>query len=117
MQAIAYARSVPSTPTNIILMSMHAHAPAMATMTLVVAALGLATAFPQRLIGLLIALAGISLIADLASWLIARELAAAVYVIVGAGAVYNFATGLLLALIVIELWRPRTRREKEAAHA
>ncbi len=117
VQAIAYARSVPSTPSNIILMSMHAHAPAMATMTLVIAALGLATAFPRRLVGLLIALAGLSLIADLASWLIARELADAVYVIVGAGFVYNLATALLVAIVLIELWRPRTRREKGTSHA
>jgi hypothetical protein len=117
VQAVAYARSVPPTPTSIILMSMHAHALTMATMSIVIAALGLATAFPQRLVGLLIAFAGVALIADLASWLIAREFAPAVYVIVGAGAVYNLATAALLVLIVIEVWRPRTRREKEAARA
>jgi hypothetical protein len=97
-------------------MSMHAHALTMATMTLVIAGLGLATAFPRRLIGLLIGVAGVALISDLASWLIARELAAAVYVIVGAGAVYNLACAALLLLILVELWRPRTRSEKETVH-
>lgn len=117
VQSVAYARSVPPTPTSIILMSMHAHALTMAVMTLMIAALALATAFPRRLIGLLIGVAGVALIADFASWLIARELAAAVYVIVGAGAVYNLATGVLLLLVFLELWRPRTRREKEIGHA
>jgi hypothetical protein len=116
VQSVAYARSVPPTPPNIIIMSMHAHALTMATMTLVIAGLGLATAFPRRLIGLLIGVAGVALISDLASWLIARELAAAVYVIVGAGAVYNLACAALLLLILVELWRPRTRSEKETVH-
>jgi hypothetical protein len=117
VQSVAFARSVPATPTSIILMSMHAHALTMATMTLVIAALGLTTAFPRRLIGVLIGLAGVALIADLASWLIAREFAAAVYVIVGAGAVYNLACATLLILVFLELWRPRTGREKVAARA
>ncbi len=117
VQSVAYARSVPPTPTSIILMSMHAHALTMAVMTLVIAALGLATAFPKRIVGLLVCIAGVALIADLASWLIAREFAPAVYVIVGAGAVYNLATAALLVLVFLELWRPRTRREKVASHA
>lgn len=114
VQAIAYSRSVPPTPVNIVLMSMHAHAPAMATMSIAIAALALATAFPRRLIGVLIGLSGLALIADLASWLLAREFAGAIYVIVGAGAVYNLASGVMLLLILIELWRPRSRAEREA---
>lgn len=114
VQSIAFARSVPPTPTNIVLMSMHAHAPAMATMSIAIAALSLATAFPRRLVGLLIGLSGLALIADLASWLLAREFAAAIYVIVGAGAVYNIASASFLVIILLELWRPRSRAERES---
>ena len=114
---IAYARSIPPTPREIVLMSMHAHAPTMAMLSIVVGGLALLSAFPRRLIGWLVALSGLALIADLASWLLAREFAAAIYVIVGAGAAYNAATGLLLLLVLAELWRPRSAAEKKAAIA
>lgn len=113
----AFARSVPATPREIVLMSMHAHAPAMATMSIAVALLGVASVFPRWMTGGLVGLMGLSLIADLASWLLAREMVEFVYVIVGAGALYNLATGLLLVVVVLELWRPRTRAEREGAAA
>ncbi|MBL0920911.1 MAG: hypothetical protein IBJ10_02145 [Phycisphaerales bacterium] len=113
VKKIAFARSVPATPREIVLMSMHAHAPALATMSVAIGAMGLATAFPRRLVGALIGAAGLALAADLACWLLARVWAPAVQVIVGAGFVYNAATALLLALILIELWRPLTASEKK----
>lgn len=114
---IAYARSIPATPRAIVLMSMHAHAPTMAMLSVVIGGLALLSAFPRRLVGWLIGLSGLALIADLASWLLAREFAEAVYVIVGAGFVYNGATGLLLLVVLAELWRPRSAAEKEARPA
>lgn len=112
VKKVAFARSVPATPTNIVLMSMHAHAPAMATMSIVIGGMALATAFPRRMVGFLIGAAGLALIADLASWLLAKEWAPAIHVIVGAGVVYNIATALLLLLILLELWCPRAARRK-----
>lgn len=115
VKKVAFARSVPATPTNIVLMSMHAHAPAMATMSIAIGAMALATAFPRRLVGFLMGVAGIALIADLASWLLAREWAPAIHVIVGAGVAYNVATAALLLLILLELWYPRAARRKGSA--
>lgn len=113
----AYARSVPATPREIIIMSMHAHAPAMGTMSIAVALLALLSAFPRWMTGGLVGLMGVSLLADLVSWLLAREHEAFVYVIVGAGGVYDLSTALLLLLVIAELWRPRTRAEREGATA
>lgn len=115
VKKVAFARSVPATPSNIVLMSMHAHAPAMATMSIAVGAMALATAFPRRLVGFLIGAGGVALIADLASWLLAREWAPAIHVIVGAGVVYNAATAALLLLILLELWCPRAARRTGSA--
>lgn len=113
----AFAKSVPATPREIVLTSMHAHAPAMATMSVVVALLAAASAFPRGLTGSLIGVMGLALIADLGSWLPAREHGGFVYVIVGAGAAYMVSTALLLVLVLVELWRPRTRAEREVGAA
>jgi len=103
----AFARNVPATPREIILVSMHAHAPAMGTMSIAVALLAFASIFPRWLTGGLVGVMGVSLIADLSSWLLARDNEGFVYVIVGAGAAYTVSTSLLLVLVLLELWRPR----------
>ena len=120
----AFARSVPATPREIVLVSMHAHAPAMGTMSIAVALLAFASIFPRWLTGGLVGVMGVALIADLSSWLLARNNEGFVYVIVGAGAAYTVSTTLLLALVLLEFWRPkrgsgsedRAGRGKHAEH-
>lgn len=107
VRKVAFARQIPPTPREIILVSMHAHAPTMAIMTIVVGAFSLATVFPRTLTGALIGAAGLALAADFASWILASDFPRAVFAIIGAGVVYHVAVALLLVLTLVELWRPR----------
>lgn len=107
VKRIAYSREIRPTPAKITAMSMHAHALSLGTMSIVVAALALGTSLPRRLMNGLIGLTGLALAADLAAWWLAREYAAFVSVIIGAGAVYNIGSALLMLLILADLWLPR----------
>ncbi len=117
VQKLVFARNIPPTPREIVIASMHAHALTMAALGVVIGALALASAFPRVLVGLLIAIAGLGLAADLASWLVAPHWEPAIRVIVGAGFAYNASLAALLALVFLELWRPRTARDREGARA
>ncbi len=104
----AFAIKIEPVPLKIVAVSAHTHALAMAPLTLAIGMLALATAFPRRLTGLLCALAGVALALDLASWWLARIDDRWVYMIAGAGTVYNAASVLMILMVLIELWRPRS---------
>lgn len=107
----AFARRVNPNPLSVIIASAHAHAPTMGLIGLALALLAVGTRWARSLIGALIALMGLGLIADVGSWFLARENDVFVPVIVGAGAAFNLAAGLLILLIVVDLWAPsRTKR-------
>ena len=52
---------------------------------------------------------GLGLVGDIGSWWIARQMEAAVYVIIGAGALYNGGVGIILLMLAFELLRPRIK--------
>ena len=68
-----------------------------------------ATRLPRGLIGILVGLTGLALMADIGSWWLAKQADVFVYVIVGAGGVYNGGTALLVLLITLDMWLPKGR--------
>lgn len=109
VKKVAFARKIEPVPVKIVAMSTHAHALSLATLSIVVSLLACATRLPRGLISLLIGLTGLALMFDIASWWLAREADVFVYLIVGAGAVYNAGTALLILLITLDLWLPSKR--------
>jgi hypothetical protein len=53
---------------------------------------------------------GLALVADLSSWLLARESAAFVYAIAAAGALWSLWMALALSAVLLELWLPERER-------
>ena len=58
-------------------------------LTLAAMALMLATSWPRRLVRASVGIVGLALFLDLGAWWLSRVSEAAVYLIVGAGSVYN----------------------------
>ena len=110
VKKLAFARELPATPLEIVTTSLHAHASSMALLTLAVLALCFCTRWPGwlRCGGALVG--GLALLADLSSWLLARESTAFVYVIAAAGALWSAWMALALSAILLELWLPERER-------
>lgn len=109
----AFSRQINPVPAKVIAVSMHTHALSLGALSIVLAGLALATRLPRPLMNGLVAITGIALAADIASWWLARESAAFVAVIIGAGGLYNACTVLLIVLILIDLWLPAPRGSPE----
>jgi len=106
---VAFTKRIEPAPVKILAASTHAHALSLASMSIVIGALLLATRFPRGLRNGLFAASGVALLADLGGWWIAREASGMGVVIVGAGALYAASTGLSLLLVLLDLWAPRRR--------
>jgi hypothetical protein len=104
---VAFSRDINPTSIEILTISTHTHALSMATLTIVIALLALATRWPRPLLGALVLAAGVGLLADLASWWLARPYASFVWLLLAGGAVYSIATLLLHLAILADLWLPR----------
>lgn len=111
IRRLAFTKVVNRNPDNIIVMSAHAHALSLGTMAVVLCAMMWLTRLPRGLVSLLIAVNGLSLFADLLSWWLARSMEQFVYVIAGAGAVYNGSTVLIAVLVAADLWWPGRGRD------
>lgn len=109
IKKVAFSRKIEPTPTKIIAISTHTHALSLATLSLALFGLALATSLPRGLIHTLLTLTGVALMIDISSWWLARFSDIFVYAIVGAGGVYNLGTTLLTVLIGFDLWLPRKR--------
>jgi hypothetical protein len=109
VKKVAFSREINPVDLEILATSMHTHALSLATLSLVAAALALATAWPRRLVHGLIAVMGIALAADFGGWWLARPWAGAVWIIVVGGGVYVAVVALTLLLVLVELWRPVTK--------
>lgn len=109
IRKVAFTRSVQPNNEKIVVMSLHAHALSLGTLSLALAAMLWCTRLPRRLVGLLLVLNGLALPADLASWLLARKSEAFVSVIVTAGGIYNATVVLMIVLVLADLWWPRRR--------
>lgn len=110
VKQLAFARELPATPRELVVTSLHAHASSMALLTLAVMALCFCTRWPAWLRCGAALVGGLALVADLASWLLARESAAFVYVIAAAGALWACWMALALVSVLAELWLQEVKR-------
>jgi hypothetical protein len=106
VKRVAFSRRINPVDVGILTTSTHTHALGLATLSLVAAGLVLATAWPRRLVHVLIALMGVALAADLGGPWLARSWAGAIWIIVAGGGVYGVAVALTLLLVLVDLWRP-----------
>lgn len=107
VKTIAFSKTIEPTPADKVIVSAHAHMPAMATLTLVLALMLFMTTYPRRLIEALTGTMGVFLMLDFAGWWLAREWMQGTYLIVVAGGAYNAASALAIVLLGVELLRPR----------
>jgi hypothetical protein len=113
VKRVAFSRDIQPTPTAILATSTHTHAIALATISLILVLLLQLSSSARWLKSLLGALIGIGLAGDLASWWLARESALFVWAIVGFGALFALAVGLISLLLIVDMWRP----ERPKPHA
>ncbi len=105
VKKVAFTRKIERTPDRVKAISTHTHALSMATISVAIGAMALATSLPRMLIGILLGATGLGLCGDFAGWWLANYSAAWVNLIIGAGAVYNIGNGVLLVMILIDTWR------------
>ncbi len=109
IKKVAFSKKVNPNPVNIIAVSTHTHALALGTLSLAVFALIWLTRLPRTLVSVLFAINGLALFGDIAAWWLARNTESFVYLIAGAGGIYNATTTLMIVLVLTDLWWPRSR--------
>ncbi len=107
VEALAVSRDVAPQDPEIVIASAHTHALGMGSLSIVLLALALATRFGSRLVGLCAVASGAGLLADLGSWLLARDSVGFVVLIAGGGTLWMVANAVLALLVLGELWLPR----------
>lgn len=104
---LAVSMQVEPTPLDRVMQSIHAHAPSMALILIVLTLLAALTRFGGAPAGIIASLGGLGLLADFGAQWLTRDNADLAWVIVGAGFAYG-ASALLLALLAIaDMWLPR----------
>lgn len=109
VRAIAYSIDVQPNDRAIIIASLHAHAPSMAMILIVIGSLALLTRFPNWLTGSILTLSALGLLADMGGQWLAATNAAWVYAIVAGGFAYSAGTTLLGLFAIIGCWLPRAK--------
>ncbi len=109
IRPLAFSRDIQPTPNEIIALSQHTHAPAMAMVLLIVGGLGAMTRWPRALVGVLMAAGGVGLLADMGAWWLAKDNAVWVYVIVGGGIAQGASVMAMGLLAIVDMWAPGGR--------
>lgn len=108
--AIAQSKEILPKDPKIIIQSLHAHMPAMATCSIALAILAGFTRWPRALVGLLVTVTAVGLVADFAGQWFARTHAAGwTWAIVLGGFAATGGVSLLGLLAVADAWLPRGR--------
>ncbi len=116
--AVAQSREILPKDPIIIVQSLHAHAPSMATVTLVLALLAGMTRWPRCFIGLVVAVTAIGLLGDLSAQYLARVRTGETwwaFVIVGGGFASSGGVGLMSLLVLLDAWLPGGRPKPKKA--
>ncbi len=111
IQKLADSKDIQPAGIDIIATSQHVHAPMMAIVMLVLGMLCALTRFSNRLIGVIVFIAGFGLLIDMAGWWITREFASFAYVIVLGGGLYAIGTTLISCLILLDCLLPSRDRK------
>lgn len=109
VKKVAFSKVLSPTPTRVLIISTHAHALALGTLGLVVAAMLGVSRYPRGVAGLLVLLMGVGLLADIGGWWVAQKSMAGVYLLLVGGGVFNGCTALALVMLVADLWLPRRK--------
>lgn len=107
VRKVAFTRTINPVPIKVLAISTHTHALALGALSGVVIVLALATRRCSKMISLLVAINGLSLAGDIAGWWLARQSSDVVYLIVGAGALYNISLVLMTLMVIAELIGPK----------
>jgi hypothetical protein len=94
-------------------MSQHTHAPSMAIILIGLSLLGAMSRAPRALVGLIVLVGAAGLLADMSGWWLARSNDVWVYAIVGGGAAYSGATGLVGLIVMLDCLIPGGRKQPE----
>lgn len=107
---VAIAREVFPNSRQIVAASIHAHAPSMSVIMMVLAIMAFCTPAPRRLTGMVLFIGAIGLAMDFAGQWLARDIAQMSWAVTIGGAASAAATTILALLSFIGLWLPgRTR--------
>lgn len=109
VKKVAFSKQLSPTPTRVLIISTHAHALALGTLGLVLAGMLMLSRWPAGLVNGLILLTGLGLLADIGGWWVAQKSMAGVYMLIAGGGVFNACTGLILVLLLADLWLPKRR--------
>ncbi len=110
IQKLADSKDIQPAGPEIVATSQHVHAPMMAIVMLTLGLLGVMTRFSNRMIGVVVFIAGCGLLVDMAGWWITREVAGFAYAIVIGGGLYAIGTVLIGCLIVLDCALPAGKR-------
>jgi hypothetical protein len=117
VMANAVSREINPVGEAVLMASLHAHSLALASLCMITVLLLALTRAPRLVVGSLSVLIGTGLLIDLASWIPARHYEVFVYGIVGGGLMFQAGVALGLAVVIIDLWAPRSRADQDAASA
>lgn len=104
---VAFSRNIEAVPAKLLAASTHAHALALAPLSIVVLGLVFAGRFGARWGSGLSAFNGLALAVDLGGWWLAREVGGLAALIATAGALYALSLAIALLLVFADLWLPR----------
>jgi len=102
----AFSRNVEPASLDILTASTHTHAIAIGLLTITSVLLLLMTRWSANFTQWLIAAAGIGLLLDISGQWLARINETFIFAILGGGFLFAAATGLMLLLILLDLWLP-----------
>ena len=114
--AQAQSREILPKDPAVVIQSLHAHAPSMATVTIVIALLAGLTRWPRAAVGLMVALAGVGLLGDLGGQWLARSTGSSlwVWVVVVGGFASSLGVALMGVMVLVDLWLPGTKKDAAA---
>ncbi len=107
VMAVSVSRNVTPNSTQIIVNSTHTHAISLATLSLTLGGLLCLTRYRGGFTGLVFALHGFGLLADIGGWWLTILNPEFAYLIMAGGATYFITTAILSLLIAADLWLPQ----------
>ena len=113
VEAVMASRNLEPTPRDILIVSTHTHALSLATLSLALGALILATRWWRFIRSTVCGVMGAALLADIGAWWLARDDERYVWVVLAAGAAYSASIALGSAMVLIDLWLPGGRGKED----